>query len=672
MGSFAPTGALTAPRAFAVGGPLGDNGFAYVAGGGSADAEAYRFATIKTDKDDYAPGEPAIITGSGWQPGEAVTLPFQEDPAVHDDYSFPVTADALGNIYWDQWAPEGHDLGVRFYLTAQGAMSRAQATFTDAKGTATAITSSMNPSLVNQTVAFTATVTETSTGGGSAGQLVTVGNVVFREGGGNCNQGTALSSALALNAAGQVTFNFAFTTAGARTIRGCYAGTGGGTGTGDSAATVSQQVNADTTSPVVASIVRAGGNPSNAATVSWTVTFSENVTGVDATDFALAQTGLTGSPAITGVTGGPTVYTVSADTGNGTGTLGLNLVDNDSIIDAASNPLGSAGAGNGSVAGQVYAINRTLMPTVTAASKAYDGSTTATILTRGFSPAVSADVSVTGGTATFADANAGLGKTVTATGLGLSGVDAVRFVLSSTSATTTADITKLNASVSVSGFSGVYDAAAHGASGTVTGLGGVDLSAGLSLGATFTNVPGGTAHWTFSGGTNYNDQSGDVAITITPATATIVVNGYSGPYDAAPHGASLGSAVGVGGANLGASVTIGNEIFTNVPGGTVNWSFAEPNYISQNGTANIVISQAVANVSVTGYTGTYDGAAHGADRHSDRHGRRRPQRRTSTSAQASPTRPAAPPPGLSRAARTTPIRTASLPSSSTRRSPPSR
>ncbi len=56
MGSFAPTGALTMPRAFAVGGPLGDNGFAYVAGGGSADAEAYRFATIKTDKDDYYPG----------------------------------------------------------------------------------------------------------------------------------------------------------------------------------------------------------------------------------------------------------------------------------------------------------------------------------------------------------------------------------------------------------------------------------------------------------------------------------------------------------------------------------------------------------------------------------------------------------------------------------------
>ena len=164
----------------------------------------------------------------------------------------------------------------------------------------------------------------------------------------------------------------------------------------------------------------------------------------------------------------------------------------------------------------------------------------------------------------------------------------------------------------MSGYNGVYDGAPHGATGTATGIGGADLSAGLSLGATFTNVPGGTAHWTFSGGANYNDQSGDAAITITPATAAIVVNGYTGLYDAAPHGASLGSAVGVGGANLSAYVTIGAQTFTNVPGGTVNWSFAEPNYVSQSGAANIVIGQAVATVTVTGYTGTYDATAHGA------------------------------------------------------------
>src|SRR5678809_511147 len=95
---------------------------------------------------------------------------------------------------------------------------------------------------------------------------------------------------------------------------------------------------------------------------------------------------------------------------------------------------------------------------------------------------------------------------------------------------------------------------------------------GLDLGATFTDVPGGTAHWTFAGGTNYNDQSGDVAIVISKADATVTVSGYTGVYDAQPHGAT-GSAHGVGGVvlsglNLGAS-------FTNVPGGTAHWTFTD-------------------------------------------------------------------------------------------------
>ena len=90
-GEFTATGAMTAARAGAVAGPTSVEGYAFAAGGGSAAAEVYRFATIKTDKDDYAPGELATITGSGWQANEEVTLLFQEDPAVHDDYVVKVT-----------------------------------------------------------------------------------------------------------------------------------------------------------------------------------------------------------------------------------------------------------------------------------------------------------------------------------------------------------------------------------------------------------------------------------------------------------------------------------------------------------------------------------------------------------------------------------------------------
>jgi hypothetical protein len=126
----------------------------------------------------------------------------------------------------------------------------------------------------------------------------------------------------------------------------------------------------DTTPPYVLSIDRASSSPTNATSVGWTVTFSESVTGVDAIDFALARTGgLTGG-SVTGVSGSGSVYTVSATTGAGDGTLGLNLVDNNSIQDGAGNPLGtSGGVGDGSFTGQVYTVDKN-GPTVTVEQKA--------------------------------------------------------------------------------------------------------------------------------------------------------------------------------------------------------------------------------------------------------------------------------------------------------------
>jgi len=112
--------------------------------------------------------------------------------------------------------------------------------------------------------------------------------------------------------------------------------------------------------PTVSSIILVNPNPTALPSVSWTVTFSKNVTGVDATDFAVAQTGGVSGATITSVTGSGTIWTVVAATGgdNGNGTLGLNLVDNDSIIDVASNPLGGSGSGNGNFTGQVYTVNK--------------------------------------------------------------------------------------------------------------------------------------------------------------------------------------------------------------------------------------------------------------------------------------------------------------------------
>jgi hypothetical protein len=82
----------------------------------------------------------------------------------------------------------------------------------------------------------------------------------------------------------------------------------------------------------------------------------------------------------------------------------------------------------------------------------------------------------------------------------------------------------------VNGFNGVYDGSSHGGTGSATGVSGEVLSALLNLGETFTNVPGGTAHWTFVGNANYNGASGNVSIAISKAPSTTAVTFESGPY----------------------------------------------------------------------------------------------------------------------------------------------
>ena len=110
-------------------------------------------------------------------------------------------------------------------------------------------------------------------------------------------------------------------------------------------------------------------------------------------------------------------------------------------------------------------------------------------------------------------------------------------------------MTKADASITVYGYNSVYDGFAHGTSGSATGVGGVNLSASLNLGATFINVPGGTAYWTFSGGVNYNDANGSVAIVITKADPVVTATGNTCTYNGSPCVGS-GSAIGVNGESL--------------------------------------------------------------------------------------------------------------------------
>src|SRR5438128_10658947 len=120
---------MATPRSDASGAALTKvDGRVLIAGGSSASAELYGFATVKTDKADYPPGTTVNITGSGWQPGEIVALTLVESPLIDTHGPYPVQADASGNISDSSFTTDEHDLNIKFYLTAAGSVSQAQTT----------------------------------------------------------------------------------------------------------------------------------------------------------------------------------------------------------------------------------------------------------------------------------------------------------------------------------------------------------------------------------------------------------------------------------------------------------------------------------------------------------------------------------------------------------------
>ncbi|MFZ2593937.1 MAG: YDG domain-containing protein [Minisyncoccia bacterium] len=120
-----------------------------------------------------------------------------------------------------------------------------------------------------------------------------------------------------------------------------------------------------------------------------------------------------------------------------------------------------ADAGNYTVVGPTT-TNATITPapltaSFTASNKVYDGLAAATIVTRSVVTTLATDVvTITGGTATFANKNVGTGKTVTASGFVLGGADGANYAITTTN-TTTADITTKPITVTATGINKVYD-----------------------------------------------------------------------------------------------------------------------------------------------------------------------------------------------------------------------
>lgn len=362
--------------------------------------------------------------------------------------------------------------------------------------------------------------------------------------------------------------------------------------------------------PRVASIVRASSNPTNSSAVSWTVTFDKNVTGVDASDFTLVNSGLGGSLAISSVTGSGAVYTVTVSDGAGTGNLGLNVVDDDSIADGFGNKLGGTGSGNGNFTGEVYSVDRTLTPHVTVNNKTYDGNAAAAIGSRTFSSnlTVTENVSLAGGSAAFSNKNVGVGKAVNATGLSLTGIDASKYVLSSTTASAAANITARAITVSAIAESRQYDGSISSSAAPAVTSG--SLAAGDSgsftqsfdsknVGANKTLAPSGSVNDGNSGG-NYSVSLSSVstgAITAKLLTGSITVNDkeYDGNASAVITACSVTGIIG----SDDVSCTGGAGTFDNRNVGTGKTVIATGTILSGNDSGNYSVNAVTGSANIS-------------------------------------------------------------------------
>jgi hypothetical protein len=123
-----------------------------------------------------------------------------------------------------------------------------------------------------------------------------------------------------------------------------------------------QSYTIDRTAPMVVSILRTSKCKTSLASVNFTVTFSEDVDGVDTVgppfdDFTLITSSGISRPSIMEIIGSGKTYTVKVNTGDGNGTIRLDVIDKNSIKDIASNLLGGAVVGDGSFDnGEIYTI----------------------------------------------------------------------------------------------------------------------------------------------------------------------------------------------------------------------------------------------------------------------------------------------------------------------------
>jgi hypothetical protein len=586
--------------------------------GGSASNSVTTFAsspaTITTDKLDYAPGETVTFSGTGFAPGETVRVVIHEDPHTHLERNFEATADASGNIT-GSYLVEEHDLNVKFIVNARGLTSNltAQTGFTDSNPQAVTVALPQSVTVTQGNTASYGTVTVTRTGNSNP-CLVTLS--IISGGGTGLPSGTNPvwgTNPVTVNAAAPTT-SFSVTTS-TSTPTGTYTfrirGTKDGFGCeGGPNAPSDSQLLTLTVNPQVPSRLNFGVQPSNTnkdATISPAVTVRiEDASGNLVTSSTRAVTLTIGAnPA-----GGTLTGTLTKNAVGGIATfndLKINNAGNGYTLVASSALPAPALTSDTSSAFNINKLNQTITVTTPAPASATYGQSFNVAATGGASGnnvVITTSGGCSGGGNNSATITMTSGTTACNVQYNQAGNanynDATEVTSSTTAQKATLTVTASSHTVT---FGDAAPAISPSYSGFVAGDDENDLTTQPTCSTTYTqgaDVAGGPYISICDGGisSNYDFNYPIGTVDVTPATASITVNGYSVQYDGLPHGLS-GTATGVGGADLSSFLSFGPAV-TDVPGGSITWSFdAGTNYNTANGSAMVTITQAPSTTTVS-------------------------------------------------------------------------
>ena len=457
--------------------------------------------------------------------------------------------------------------------------------------TATAIASSLNPSIYGNAVTFTATVS------GCPASTPT-GAVTFSD-------GVSVLGAAALDGAAQATLTTTNLVVAMHQITASYAG---------------DAYHVASTSGALPQVV-------NQATLTVTGITANSRAFDGTTNAALNVDGALLNGAVPG-------DNVALVTGSAVGAFGDENIGTGKLVTISGLTLAGADAFNYALIQPTTTANITsalLMPNITSQDKVYDGNNTATITSRSLAGTIynSDNVSLTGGTATFDGVTVG-SHTVTATGLSLTGADSGNYALTSTSAATTTNITAAGLTVVAGDASRGYGLT--NPVFTVSYAGFVNGETNTALGGTLvvssaadTNSPVGSYPIIASGysGENYAISYQPGWLTVTNALLTITANDTNKVYgQTVTFAGTEFTASGLVSTDSVSSVTLNSAgAVSNAPVAGSPYSIGITNAVGADGLTNylityvagaLTINKADPTITVSPYSVTYNGAPHTA------------------------------------------------------------